>query len=197
MAEVLRSVADYGSVDVPQDPNVASHNVAPGEITRMEVSGRRSHFQTFARGAGLSAQQLVMRQQLQMKKLFEYMKRTWAVIRPKDTTTEPTSQAPAASDLPLPTVGHMAAGAALAEDRPEVGSLTLGESEAIIALKKELTDEISALDAAHSERETYHLSFRSRLWEGYLLGEQGSKFAATGALLDTVGPLVTTWCRKR
>ena len=145
----------------------------------------------------MSAQQLVMRQQLQMKKLFEYMKRTWAIIRPKDATTEPSTQAPAASDLPLPTVGQTAAGAALAEDGPEVGLLTSGESEAIIALKKELNDETSALNAAIDERETYHMSFRSRLWEGYILGEQGSKFAVTGTLLEKVGLLVITWCRRK
>ena len=35
VAEILRTVVDHGSVYVPQDPDVASHNVAPGEIARI------------------------------------------------------------------------------------------------------------------------------------------------------------------
>ena len=59
VSEVLQTVTKYGSVDVPQDLEVASHNVAPVEITRMEASGRRSHVQAFAKGSGLSTQQLL------------------------------------------------------------------------------------------------------------------------------------------
>ena len=40
VAEALQTVTKFGSVDVPQDPDVASHNIAPVEITRMETSGR-------------------------------------------------------------------------------------------------------------------------------------------------------------
>ena len=147
---VLASVTKSGSVDAPQDPSVASHSVDPSDITRMEVAGRRSHVQPFAKGSGMSTQKLVMRQQYQMKTLFDFLKRTWSLL-PGGSTEGLGNQAPVASELPQPAVAQPAAAAV---QGPEVETAA-APSETVAALRQELHNEVVALNEAHVECQTF------------------------------------------
>ena len=79
----------------------------------------------------------------------------------------------------------MAQTAAAAVPEPEVETAA-ASSEAVEALRQELHNAVVALNEAHVERHTFGIEFRPRLWEGFLLGEQGSNWDVSGTLLHKI-----------